>query len=235
MFLMISLNNCTDKPKINTLIITGGHGFERDAFFGMFDSFSDITYKEIQQPQANDIYAAEEIESVDVLIFYDMVQEISEEQKQDFIQMLGKGKNLLFLHHSLASYQSWDEFLDILGGRYFIKKEEGDTSNSPESVYQHDVDLSVNIANKSHTITQGLTDFIIHDETYDKYLVSPDVYPLLTTNQENSGDILGWVNHYKNSWIVYLQLGHDHYAYENPNYRQLVHNSIKWLAHPDLK
>jgi type 1 glutamine amidotransferase len=29
---------------------------------------------------------------------------------------------------------------------------------------------------------------------------------------------------------VYLQLGHDHWAYENPNYRELVARAIRWVA-----
>jgi type 1 glutamine amidotransferase len=30
--------------------------------------------------------------------------------------------------------------------------------------------------------------------------------------------------------VVYLILGHDHFAYENPNFRELVARSIRWTA-----
>lgn len=35
---------------------------------------------------------------------------------------------------------------------------------------------------------------------------------------------------YKNSRIVYLMLGHDHQAYENPVFRKLINNSINWVS-----
>jgi type 1 glutamine amidotransferase len=229
---MTSFYHCDKHSQIKTVIITGGHSFEREAFFDMFKSFSDVAYEEVVHPDANQIYASPKMASVDVLIFYDMVQEISEQQKQDLINLLENGKSLLFLHHSLASYQDWDEFLNILGGRYYLKKAENDTSQRPESTYKHDIQVPVHIVDKNNSITKGLEDFVIHDETYNGYVVSPGVYPLLTTTEESSGDVIGWINHYKKSLIVYLQLGHDHFAYENPNFRRLIHQSIQWLANP---
>ena len=229
---MTSSYQCNENSKIKVMIVTGGHDFERDAFFNMFDSFDEIEYREVVHPEANQIYASSMIDSVDVLVFYDMVQEISTQQKKDLLDLLTRGKSLLFLHHSLVSYQEWDEFMHILGGRYHINTENVDTSLTPESTYKHDVQVPVTIVDKKHDITKGIDNFVIHDETYDGFSVSADVYPLLTTTEETSGDIIGWLNHYKNSWIVYLQLGHDHHAYENPNYRRLVRQSIQWLAHP---
>ena len=32
------------------------------------------------------------------------------------------------------------------------------------------------------------------------------------------------------SRVVYLQLSHDHKAYENPNYQKLVAQAIRWTA-----
>jgi type 1 glutamine amidotransferase len=229
---MTSFYHCNENSKMKVLIITGGHDFERDAFFDMFDSFTEIEYKEVVHPEANQSYASPMIDSVDVLIFYDMMQEISDQQKEDLLKLLDRGKSLLFLHHSLASYQKWDEFKGILGGKYHKSEEMTSTSHTPGSTYKHDVQVPVTIVDGKHDITAGIDNFVIRDETYGGYSVSPDVYPLLTTTEETSGEILGWINHYKKSWIVYLQLGHDHYAYENPNYRRLVQQSIRWLAHP---
>jgi type 1 glutamine amidotransferase len=232
--MMIASFQCQDNQKVKTLIISGGHEFEREAFFAMFDSFKDVAYREITHPQANQAYGSKMMDSVDVLIFYDMVQEISAPEKAALISLLEKGKGLLFLHHSLASYQNWDEFIKIIGGKYHLKKE-GDSAGMPESNYKHDVDVPVTVIDKNHPITEGVSDFVIHDEIYGNYTVLPGVYPLLMTDHPQSGDVLCWINHYKNSWIVYLQLGHDHFAYENPNYRRLVGQSIRWLANPSTK
>ena len=42
--------------------------------------------------------------------------------------------------------------------------------------------------------------------------------------------LIGWAKTYEAARVVYLQLGHDHFAYENPNYRQLLRQAIRWTA-----
>jgi len=60
--------------------------------------------------------------------------------------------------------------------------------------------------------------------------VGADVTPLLTTTHPKSGKPLGSVRTEGRSRVVYLQLGHDRFAYENANFRQLVAQSIRWAS-----
>ena len=96
---------CSENSKLQVLIITGGHEYEHEEFKDMLDSFSGVEYEEVVQPLANQIYLSDSIDKYDAIIYYDMVQEISKDQKSAFISMLQKKKGLVFLHHSLASYQ----------------------------------------------------------------------------------------------------------------------------------
>jgi len=221
---------CDKASKSSVLIITGGHGFERDAFFAMFDSYADVAYTEIEHPAANDIYGSPDINNYDVLVFYDMVQDINETQQQQMLALLDQGKGMVFLHHSLVSYQQWDEFGKIIGGRYHLEREGSDIT---PSTYKHDVKLPVQIVDKKHPVTRGLENFVIHDEAYGGFTVRSDVRPLLTTTHEDNGETIAWTNQYKNARIVYLQLGHDHFAYEDANYRKLVNQAIKWVQKND--
>ncbi len=210
------------------LIITGGHDFEREAFFEIFREMPGVEYQEVVQPEANELWDSTLMDQFDVLLFYDMFQEIDDRQKAAFIKLLEKGKGLVFLHHSLASFQTWDEYERIIGGRY--------VESGPDqeiSTYQHDVEVDVQIADHMHPITKGVTDFFIHDEIYGNFRVRPTVHPLLRTTHPESGEVIGWTNRYGNSRIVYIQLGHDHYAYENPNYRRLLKQAIAWAGEPD--
>jgi type 1 glutamine amidotransferase len=211
------------------MIVTGGHGFEREAFFSLFDSFDDMTYEEVVQPHANTLYASQEIDKYDVLVFYDMIQDISEEQKEAFKNLLNRGKGIVFLHHSLVSYQDWAEFEKIIGGRYYLKSDSLKNTDIIPSNYKHDVIIPVEIEDTDHPITAGLSNFDIHDEVYGNYGVLPIVYPLLSTTHPESGDTIAWTNEYGKSRIVYIQLGHDHFAYENPSFRRLVYQAIKWV------
>jgi type 1 glutamine amidotransferase len=88
----------------------------------------------------------------------------------------------------------------------------------------------VHIADKEHPITRGLQDFDIFDETYNHFTVNTGVHVLLTVNHPDSGKVIAWTHKYKNSPIVYLQLGHGPSAYENPNFRRLLEQSLRWVA-----
>jgi len=208
------------------LIIIGGHEFEKQAFYDMFDSFTELKYDTLIQPSGNEMLLKSMINEYDALVFYDMFQEITEPQKTAYQNVLKEGKGMVFLHHSLVSYQEWPEFRKIIGGKYILAP----SQKYSASTYKHDVDIDVEIVDSKHPITHGMKDFSIHDEVYGNYVVNKNVSPILKTNHSESSEIIGWHHQYENSRIVYIQLGHDHYAYENENYRMLVHNAIKWVT-----
>ncbi len=215
---------------LRLLILTGGHEFEREEFFTMFHRFKNVRIIESKHPEANTWFTPDRSELYDVLVFYDMMQVISPEQKEAFVKLLEKGKGAVFLHHSIASYQDWDEFEKILGGRYYLKPHEANGRQQPGSTYQHDVDFRVHIADPDHPVTKGMKDFKIHDEVYNGFSVLPNVHVLLSTDHPQSGRIIGWSHQYGASRIVYLQMGHDHAAYENKNYQRLVEQAMRWVA-----
>jgi hypothetical protein len=210
------------------LIYTGGHDFEREAFFDIFKDMPDVIYQELIHPQVSPVFDSALIAQFDVLLFYDMVQEIDDAQKAAFLNVLNEGKAIVFLHHSLVSYQDWDEFEKIIGGRYVLTNKDQDSST-----YRHDVDIPVTLVEKDHPITRGMDDFVIRDEVYGNFRVLPTVHPLLMTTHPESGDIIGWTNSYGKSRIVYIQLGHDHLAFENSNYRRLIKQTIEWVQKHD--
>ncbi len=231
LFSASTLNGQTVKSKkLNVLIITGGHDFERAPFFEMFSSFSNLTFQELKQPAANQAFDTPLIKKYDVLVFYEMYQEIKADQKAAFIKLLEEGKGVVFLHHSLASYQTWDEFEKILGGRYLLKEGLKPGETAPLSTYQHDVEMNIKIADPDHPVTSGIKDFTIHDEVYNHFRVLPTIHPLITTDHPQSSKIIGWTNQYARSRIVYIQLGHDRQAYQNSNFRQLVFQAMQWVA-----
>lgn len=211
--------------EINIMIVTGGHGFDRPAFFEMFNSFERVRYQEVQQPMANALIEKGEAMEYDVLVFYDMYDSITPSQKKAYIDLLKNGKAMVFLHHSLVSYQRWDEFLNIIGGKY--NAEDG---SMKLSYYEHDVMIPVRVADTQHPITRGLKDFTIHDETYGDCIILPQVQPLLSTNHPRSLPHIAWIHRYGKSDVVYIQLGHGPESFHDSNYRQLLRQAIEWSA-----
>lgn len=218
----------TSFSQVKILIFTGGHDFEQSQFFEMFESFADIDYDTIRQPHGNELLNTNLAGKYACIVYYDMYQDISDKQKNAMLQLLEEGQGMLFLHHALVSYQDWKVFEKIIGGKYHREE----SKDQKISTYRHDVDFRVNIVGNSrnHPIVQGMNDFEIHDEVYGNFTVEEQVQPLLTTNHPESSPIVGWCHQYKNSRIVYLQPGHDHHAYENEHYRNLVYRAIKWTG-----
>lgn len=227
-FLLVGLSGFSQK--IEVLVVTGGHSFEQEPFSELFNSMEQIVWEELAQPKANQLMLNEGMGKYDVLVFYDMFQEISEEEQAAFLQLLQEGKPMLFLHHALVSYQGWDEFENILGGRYY---DSGRYKGIPEngfSTYLHDTNIPVRLLAPEHPVTSELTDFTLFDEVYGNTWVSPNVTPLIGTDHPESTEIIGWEHTYAASRIIYLQPGHGKTSYENPNYRKLLYNAIMYLS-----
>jgi type 1 glutamine amidotransferase len=225
LFVLMMTSTSVSAKKLNVLIVTGGHDFDRKSFFEMFDSFQDISYTELQHPEANLQLGQINPKTFDAVVFYDMPKTISEEEKECYHKLLKLGKGLVFLHHSLASYQDWDKFKTIIGGKYH---EEQNTAAS--STYQHDVTFKVKIADPKHPVTKGINDFEIQDEVYGNTEVLPDIVPLLKSDHPQSSKVIGWTHKKENSRIVYIQPGHDKNAWFNPNFQKLVSQAIVFVA-----
>ncbi|MCS7310842.1 MAG: ThuA domain-containing protein [Armatimonadetes bacterium] len=214
---------------VRTLVVTGGHDFEREPFFAMLGSFEGISYEEVQHPHAHARLTPAAAREYDVILLYDMWQPISEDSQRAFVQLLRAGKGLVALHHSLASYQQWEEYRQIIGGRWYADRWKQNGVERPPSTYKHDVVFRVRIVDRRHPVTRDIQDFDIRDETYGNFEVLPTVQPLLMTDEPSSHPVIGWAHTYGRSRVVYIQLGHDHHAYENPSYRRLVQQAIRWV------
>lgn len=223
LFLMISVS--TSAKKLNVIVVTGGHNFDRESFFQMFDSFEGISYTELKHPEANLQLGRIDSKKYDAVVFYDMPKTISEAEKETYHKLLKLGKGLLFLHHSQCSYQDWDDYKSIVGGKYHSEKNTPQTSN-----YQHDVTFTVKISDQKHPVTKGIKDFEIIDEVYGNTEVLPEVTPLLTTDHPQSSKIIGWAHKKENSRIVHIQPGHDKNSWTNPNYQKLVKQAIAFVS-----
>jgi uncharacterized protein len=229
--LLPSLASAADVTgKTRVLIVTGGHDFEKEPFFKIFKDNPNISFKAVEHPNAHALLRAAAAKDWDVLLLYDMHQEISEEGKADFLDRLKEGKGLVVMHHAIANYQAWPEYAKIIGARYYLQKEVVNGVEKARSAYQHDVDFTLQIADPNHPVTKGLRDFKIHDETYKLFDVYDDCHALLTTDEPLSNKVVAWAKNYANARVVYIQLGHDHFAYENPNLRQLLDQAIGWVA-----
>ena len=180
----------------------------------------------------------------------------SAETRANFKALLQSGKPLVFTHHALASWvHVWPEFVETMGGAC-------DWGNPitvrgkqyPTSLFLDDAKQHLTVVDKAHPIMQGLAGgFDISDEVYKcEYL--PDTFHVLMTTDFDKSDVnfpnqyarglrypgagnnaVVWVKTAENSPVVYIAAGHGPHAYENPMYRTLLMNAIRWAASPQAK
>lgn len=226
-FLFLVLVGTVDAQSVKLLIVTGGHEYDSLEFFQMFDQMKGVEYEHFIQPEANRNIANGKADDFDLLVFYDMWQQISDSEKQAYLNLTLKGKPMLFLHHSIVSYQNWPQFEQIVGGRYVLEAPGVDEEDI--SSYEHDVWEYCSVENYT-PVTAGFRELRFFDEIYENVRISVDVVPLLRIRHPKSMEYLAWENRFQNSKILYIQPGHDKRTFLEADYQKLLFQAIKYLT-----
>lgn len=216
--------------KVRILLTTGGHGFEAEPFYAMFDAMPDVEYTKAELPKEAALLKPGLEKKYDCIVMYDMVQGIEPEEQKAFVKLLQSGIGVVSLHHNLGAHRGWDEFRKIIGGKFCLEDCVIDGKPYKQTPWSHGEQLKVSVADKDHPITRGLKDFEIHDETYGPFYTAPNIHVLLKTDHPKNNPDLAWTTSYGKSRVCYLMLGHDAHAYKDPNFRKLVHQGIRWAA-----
>jgi len=224
------LGAAEQERKIKVLITTGGHGFVREDFFAMWDSFKGITWREGKMEKSATAFTPENLDACDIVVTYDLTQKITDEQKAALLAFLKRGGGFVGLHHSIASQQDWPDYGRIIGVRYFLKPTMREGREYPRSRPTVGVDMRIQVADPKHPITEGLSDFDIQDEGYADYIVDPKVHVLLTTDNPKNDKNVAWTREEGKARVVFITFGHDNKAYTNPNYKRLVERAVLWAA-----
>ena len=219
-----------NEGKVRVLLTVGGHPYEEEPFYAMFKSMPGVTYTLAHMPKDAGLLKPGLQKQYDVLVMYDMVGGISPDQQKAFVALLNEGIGVVALHHNMGAHPNWSEFPKIIGGKFFLKDMDFEGKSYKTSLWDHDQDIDVTVADPDHPITKGIKNFQIHDEVYKGFWTAPNAHVLLKTDHPKNNPELAWVTQYGKSPVFYLMLGHDSKAWANPNYKQLVLNGILWAA-----
>ncbi len=216
--------------KINLLVITGGHGFEKVGFHKLLAALPNTTTTEATEGdfktgQAT-AYDRPDLLSYDAVLLYDFQLNITPEEQKNFHALFDKGVGLICLHHALLSYQGWPEYERVVGGLYLLDFKQYPDKIWPASTYKGETDMDITVVDPNHPVTVGISDFHIKDEIYRGVHTTADIHPLLSCE----GKPLVWCRDEKNSHVVTLIIGHGAGTWENPTFLKLMENSLHWVA-----
>lgn len=213
------------EEKIKTAVITGKHPFDVPAFHAAFRSMPEIDF----YPQDMEDFAADVGErraEYDALLFFNFHQETpgnsggkTDAATKAALDTLGDSEQGVFiLHHALLAYPDWPLWAGLVG------------IQAPSWSVNMDINLRIQVADPTHPITHGLSDWTMRDETYVVGEPDADSEILLFTDEPKSMRSIAWSRRYKKARVVCFQSGHDHHAYENSNFRRVISRGIQWAA-----
>ena len=214
---------CPDTNGVRVLVITGGHEHEA-SFYGLFDGYKDIGWAPVTDSKL--AFQKDLRPKYDVLIFYDFTRDLDDKGKQNLRDFVESSKGIIVLHHGILNFQKWSWWSEeVAGGRYRLEHE----GNIPNSTVKFGEEHMITPVG-DHPITAGIGPFHVTDETYKGLFISPNIKPLLITDNPTSDRTVAWIGPCTTSKVVFIQLGHDHSPFRHPSYRRLVHNAILWSA-----
>lgn len=149
----------------------------------------------------------------------------TEQQKQAFADYVSSGRPVLAWHGGTGSFDDWPDYGRLLGFRWIW----GTTAHSAYGTWQ------VRVERTGHRVLAGVDDYRIDDELYYDVEVAPDLatevhavaeyegrrLPLIVTGEGGRTPGAGRT--------AFLANGHDMAAFESPEFRKVVVNTIGWL------
>lgn len=257
-----------DRP--NLLVATKGHPFDKVAFCGLFNRLQGFTWTHVEQPAAARLLDPSMAEDFAAIVFYDLpglrfrsrrppdLIEPTDAMKQGFEALLATGKPLVFLHHAIAGWPTWERYAEAIGTRFFYRPGSYKGRDYPDSGYRSSTAYEAEVVGE-HPVTEGLPGrFAIDDELYLMPLLEPNVVPLVRARfdfvagnffsaaaavegrgESREGwshppgtDLIAWARRAGQSPVVVIQCGNDGKTFSNPAFERLLGNAIGWVTSP---
>lgn len=224
---------CQCKEPIRLAFISGMNPVFNDTLYApLLNDFREVTWQAYTNEESQKLFKPENINTYDVIIFYDIcLEEIPEETKQNIANAINNGKPAFILHDGLLTYNTWPEFAKIAGMKYFMSEQTVNGNTYGVSTYKHQQEIPIKVEDKSHFITKELEEsFILHDEIYNNLWQSPDIHVLWTTSHPESTRDVMYTHQYGKGKVVGIVMGHGPELFYNKNFKSAFQRAILWLA-----
>ncbi|MCW8125868.1 discoidin domain-containing protein [Microbulbifer halophilus] len=145
----------------------------------------------------------------------------SQEQLDAFFNFIAGGQSYLALDMGLASFLNAPRYRELIGGHLVG----GDGPHEYE-VFTFDAWYGYDYNDQQqHPVARGQPNFRIHDELF---VVQPGTDEIEVIARAENHPVLWW-RPWQEGRAMGMALGHKRSAIENPGYRRLLRNSVRWL------
>lgn len=141
------------------------------------------------------------------------VPDLTPAQEAGLFQFVASGKGLVGIHGT--AWWIGGKAVDLIGGH--------------ANWHPPGLTFTVNVADPSHPITQGLGDFEVEDEIYMSAW-DPNIHILATANWSDKKHPMAWVKPYGKGRVFYTTLGHGPGTFERPAMQQFMTKGVRWAG-----
>jgi type 1 glutamine amidotransferase len=183
-----------------------------------------VTVSGIHHPDGGDAYVgdysaltAENLKPYHLVVLYTTGAERHGADVQALVDFVEAGNSLVGLHNAADSFTKDPAFIALLGGKFR-------THPAP-------LDITTEIVDRAHPITQGVNDFTLNDELYLFSDYDPARVHLLaqTRSYGDDGPIpIAWTREPGKGRVFYLSLGHRSETFANPDFLKFFKNGTEW-------
>ena len=215
---------------LSVLVVRGGHQYDTPEFEDMCRGLKGMQVDLVLTSHMQAMSAEEIDQNYDAILFLNQNKyyPTSAKNRKQYMDMAELGVGMVFLQFTLSSQPEWDEYHDLVGGKWFLKNYTPDLKM--RSTYFTDLTLDIQILDTDHPVTEGLSDFTMNDAYYGNIYMDPSVHPLLGTDHPDIANVIAWAHNYKNSKVVYVMPGFTKGSYQNPSYIRLIENALSYVA-----
>ena len=212
---------------MKVLVLSGeNHGFEKSAevICGFLNTAGDL---EAQLDGDKNILTSPALREFDVCVFGtgftrsfqgpdgDIRREpdLTPEQEDGLFDYVAGGKGLAGVHGT--AWWVGARAVDLLGGH--------------ANWHPPGLTFTVNIEDRDHPVTQGISDFEVEDEIYMSAW-DPSIRILATAEWSGKPHPMAWVKPYKEGRVFYTALGHTAGTFERPAMQSLMTQGVRWAG-----
>ncbi|MDO5309128.1 MAG: ThuA domain-containing protein, partial [Planctomycetia bacterium] len=153
------------------------------------------------------------------------------EQKSNLEKLWGEeGIATVMLHHSLISHPEFPLFRELYGAQYLLKETEINGRKYGPSTYLHPTDVNIYIVEREHPITAGISDFTINDEVFKNVYYNPHIDVLARTDHPQGDAPVVWTWRYKKTPVFGMIQGDAGGAFNDPNYRKIFYQGVRYIV-----
>ena len=158
---------------------------------------------------------SDDLKDYDLLILAITLGDLSQAEEDALVGFVEGGKKLMGIHSATVVNEGNTRYIEMIGGRF--------THHSPHH------EFTVKVAAPGHPILEGVVDFKIPDELYVLDRTPSAASVLLTAFWEDHAQPMLYLRAHGKGKVLYNALGHDLAAYENPGFKKIAVQGVRWL------